>query len=60
MRIIFTLLGAGDLPVLRFIELAGQNLFVHKPLAELDKPPNVNPSNPQPKCYPAQLAIAYA
>lgn len=48
------------LPALRFIELAGQHLFVRKPLAELDKPPNVNPSKPQPKSHPGQLEITYA
>ena len=48
------------LPALRFAELAGQNLFVRKPVAELDKPPKVNPSRPQPKSHPAQLEIAYA
>jgi hypothetical protein len=48
------------LPALRFAELAGQNLFVRKPLAELDRPPKVNPSKPQPKRHPAQLEIAYA
>jgi IS4 transposase len=48
------------LPALRFAELAGQNLFVRKPVAELHKPPKVNPSKPQPKRHPAQLEIAYA
>lgn len=48
------------LQALRFAELAGQTLFVRKPLAELDKPPKVNPSKPKPKCHPAQLEIAYA
>lgn len=49
-----------QLPALRFIELAGQNLFVRKPLAELDKPPKVNPSKPQHRRHPGQLEIAYA
>lgn len=48
------------LPALRFVELAGQNLFVRKPLAELDKPPKVNPNKPQQRHHPGQLEIAYA
>ena len=47
------------LQALRFAELAGQTLFVRKPLAELDKPPKANSSKPQPKRHPAQLEIAY-
>lgn len=47
------------LSALRFIELAGQNLFVRKPLAQLEKPPTGNPSKPKPKSHPRQLVIAY-
>ena len=49
-----------DIPPLRFIELVGQNLFIRKPIADLDKPPKVNPSKPQPKYHPGQLEITYA
>jgi hypothetical protein len=45
---------------LRFAELAGQCLFIRKPIEALDKPPDVNPSRPKPKCNPAQLELAYA
>ena len=45
---------------LRFAELAGQCLFIRKPIAALDKPPEVNASSPKPKCNPAQLELAYA
>jgi putative transposase len=37
-----------------------QCLFIRKPIAALDKPPDVNPSSPKPKCNPAQLELAYA
>ena len=43
---------------LRFAEPAGQCLFIRKPLAHLDKPPEVNASTPKPKC-PGQLQLAY-
>lgn len=49
-----------DLPPLRFAELAGQCLFIRKPLTLLDKPPEVNPSRPAPKHHPGQLELAYA
>jgi hypothetical protein len=55
-----TNLTRSELPALRFAELAGQNLFVRKPLAELDRPPKVKSSKPQCRCNPAQLQIAYA
>lgn len=48
------------LAALRFAELVSQCLFVRKSLTRLDKPPEVNPSRPQPKCHPAQLGFAYA
>jgi hypothetical protein len=45
---------------LRFIELAGQCLFVRKPIAQLDKPPDTGQSRSKPKCPPGQLELAYA
>lgn len=48
------------LSLLRFAELAGQCLFIRKPLAHLDKPPEVNPSRPKSQRHPDQLEIVYA
>jgi len=45
---------------LRFAELVGNCLFTRKPLAQIDKPPEVNPSKPTPKASPNQLEICYA
>jgi IS4 transposase len=45
---------------IRFAELVGQCLFTRKPLARVDKPPEVNASMPKPKSHPAQLKLAYA
>jgi putative transposase len=47
------------LPALRFAERVGQCLFIRKPIALIDKPPEVNPSRPKPKISPGQLEIAY-
>jgi putative transposase len=44
---------------LRFAELVCQRLFMRKPIAEIDKPPPVNPSKPKPKFSPDQLGFAY-
>lgn len=48
------------LPPLRFAELAGQCLFIRKPVTHLDKPPEVHASAPKPKCHPGQMELAYA
>jgi len=45
---------------LRFAELVCQRLFMRTPIAEIDKPPPVNPSKPNPKCFFDQLEFAYA
>lgn len=47
------------MPALRLAELVGQCLFVRKSLADIDKPPPVNPSKPKPKCSPDQLSFCY-
>jgi len=47
------------LTALRFVELAGQHLFIRKPLTELDRPPKLNPSKPKPISPRGQLEIAY-
>jgi putative transposase len=48
------------IPALRFAELVGQRLFLRRPLAEIDKPPPVNPSHRQPRHSPDQLEFCYA
>jgi IS4 transposase len=48
------------MPAIRFAELVGQCLFVRKPIARIDKPPDVNPSKPQSRCSPNQLQLCYA
>jgi putative transposase len=45
---------------LRFAELVCQRLFMRSPIAEIDKPPPVNPSTPQPRFSLDQLAFSYA
>jgi hypothetical protein len=44
---------------LRFAELVCQRLFMRKTIAEIDTPPRVNPSKPQPKFSPDQLGFNY-
>jgi putative transposase len=44
---------------LRFAELVCQRLFMRKPIAEIDKPPSLNPSKPNPKFSLDQLEFAY-
>jgi len=45
---------------LRFAELVCQRLFMRSPIAEIDKPPPVNPSKPKPSFSLDQLGFAYA
>ncbi|MBV9138531.1 MAG: IS4 family transposase [Hyphomicrobiales bacterium] len=47
------------LPTLRFAELIAQRLFMRTSLAEIDKPPPVNPSKPQSRVSPDQLVLCY-
>lgn len=49
-----------SLSPLRFVELAGQCLFIRKSIAHLDKPPEVDASAPKHKCHPGQMELAYA
>jgi putative transposase len=58
LRIAARLNGVKILP-LRFAELICQRLFMRRPVAEIHKPPPVNPSRPKPKCSPDQLAFVY-
>lgn len=48
------------MPAIRFADLVASALFVRKPLARLDKPPEVNPSNPRPRVSPNQMEFCYA
>jgi putative transposase len=48
------------IPALRFAELVGQRLFLRRPLAEIDKPPPVNPSHRQRYVSPDQVEFCYA
>jgi putative transposase len=48
------------LPALRFAKLIGQLLFLRRPIAEIDKPPPCNPSQPQPRFSPNQMEFCYA
>lgn len=47
------------LPALRFAELVGQRLFLRRPIADIDKPPPCNPSQPQRRLSPNQLEFCY-
>jgi putative transposase len=44
---------------LRLAELVCQRLFMRKSIAEIDRPPPVNPSKPKPKFHPDQLELIY-
>ena len=48
------------MPALRLAELVCQRLFMRRPIAEIDKPPPVNPSRRQPRSSPDQLGFWYA
>lgn len=45
---------------LRFAELVGATLFIRKSMARIDKPPDVNPSNPRPRNLSNQMEMSYA
>lgn len=44
---------------LRFAELIGQFLFTRRSIAQIDKPPPINPSKPKPRSSPDQLEFCY-
>jgi IS4 transposase len=48
------------IPAIRFAELISVCLFVRKSIANIDKPPEVNPSKPKPRLSPNQLELRYA
>lgn len=45
------------MPAIRFADLVAACLLVRKPLARLDKPPEVNASTPRPRNSPNQLEL---
>lgn len=49
-----------SMPAIRFADLVASALFVRKPLARLDKPPEVNPSEARPRSSPNQIEFCYA
>jgi putative transposase len=48
------------MPAIRFAELVAACLFTRKPIARIDKPPEVNPSKPTTRTSPNQLEMPYA
>jgi IS4 transposase len=46
-----------NMPAIRFAELVARCLFVRKPIARLDKPPEVNPPKPRSRSSPDQLEL---
>ncbi|MHC2421914.1 IS4 transposase [Sinorhizobium meliloti] len=48
------------LPILLFTDLVTQCLFQRKSIAEVHKPPPVNPSRPKPRTIPNQRVFRYA
>jgi putative transposase len=47
------------MPAIRFAELITGCLFTRKPIAKIDKPPDVHPSKAPPFTHPGQLELAY-
>lgn len=48
------------MPILRLVELISQFLFTRRQIAQIDKPPPVNPSKCKPRFSPDQLELCYA
>jgi IS4 transposase len=49
-----------SMPILRFVDLVIRCLFDRRDIAEIHKPPPVNPSRARPKTSPAQMSFGYA
>jgi putative transposase len=49
-----------SLPVLRFTELVGRCIFDRRDIAQIQRPPPVNPSHAKPRNSPNQMSFAYA
>ena len=48
------------MPAIRFAGLVAASLFTRKHLAEIDRPPKVNPSAARPRFSPDQMSFCYA
>jgi hypothetical protein len=48
------------LPAIRFAGLIAASLFVRKPVADIDRPPRVNPSSARNRASPDQISFCYA
>jgi len=47
------------MPAIRFADLIASCLFTRKPVASIDKPPEIHPAKAKPRTHPNQLEIAY-
>jgi hypothetical protein len=48
------------IPAIRFAELVKACIFSRKPIARIDKPPEVHPSKARPRLSPDQMQFCYA
>jgi putative transposase len=48
------------MPAIRFAGLVAATLFVRKPVADIDRPPRVNPSAARDRTSPDQFSFCYA
>jgi hypothetical protein len=48
------------MPAIRFAGLVATSLFVRKPIADIDRPPKVNPSVARDRTCPDQISFCYA
>ena len=45
---------------IRFANLIAASLFIRKPVADIDRPPKVNPSAARDRSSPDQISFCYA
>ena len=48
------------MPAIRFADLVAASLFARKPIADIDRPPKVNPSAARDRASPDQMSFCYA
>jgi putative transposase len=48
------------MPAIRFAGLVATSLFVRKPIADIDRPPKINPSAARDRTCPDQISFCYA
>jgi putative transposase len=48
------------MPAIRFADLIATSLFVRKPVADIDRPPKINPSSARYRASPDQISFCYA